>query len=97
MTVFYVTYTLPAGTDRKEFMAALAATGAIEASRAEEGCIRYDFFYPADAEDQVFLLEKWESREHQQAHLQTEHYARFKEAKESFGAVTVIDTDEVVG
>ncbi len=97
MTNFYVTYTLPEGTDRKEYVAALAATGAIDKSREEAGCIRYDFFYPVDSENQVFLLEQWESREHQQAHLQSAHYAEFKAVKESFGAETEIKSEDVIG
>ena len=97
MTNFYVTYTLPEGTDRKEYVAALAATGAIDKSREEAGCIRYDFFYPVDSENQVFLLEQWESREHQQAHCQTEHFAALGKLKEKYEAQTqIIVEDQVV-
>ncbi len=90
MTNFYVTYTLPDTAARDGYMKEVLASGVIEKSRAEDGCARYEYFYPVDSDNTLFLWEQWESREHQAAHCQTEHFARLGEIKEKYGAQTQI-------
>ena len=48
MTNFYVTYKCADKETRENFYREVKACGAPEKSRAEEGCIRYEFFYYAD-------------------------------------------------
>ena len=90
MTNFYVTYTLPDPAAREGYMKEVLASGVIEKSRAEEGCHRYAYYYPADSDTQLFLWEQWESREHQAAHTRTEHFAQLGGIKEKYGAQTEI-------
>ena len=90
MTNFYVTYTLPDAAAREGYMQDVLASGVIEKSRAEDGCIRYSYFYPVDSDTQLFLWEQWESREHQKAHCRTEHFAALGEIKAKYGAETEI-------
>ncbi len=90
MTNFYVTYTLDSREDRDAFFADVKACGVIEASRAEEGCIRYSYYYPADSENQIFLWEQWESREAQKKHTQQPHFKQLGELKEKYHMETEI-------
>lgn len=90
MTNFYVTYTLPDQAARDSYVQEVLEKGVIEKSRAEDGCIRYSFYYPVGSDNTVFLWEQWESRDHQKVHLETEHYAQFAAIKEKYGAVTEI-------
>lgn len=90
MTNFYVTYTLPDQDARDGYMKEVLDSGVIEKSRGEEGCIRYAYFYPVDSDHTLFLWEQWESREHQKAHCQTEHFAELGKIKEKYGAQTEI-------
>ena len=90
MTNFYVTYTLADPETREAYIKEVLASGVIEKSRAEDGCIRYEYFYPVGSDTTLFLWEQWESREHQKAHCQTEHFAALGKIKEKYGAETKI-------
>ena len=90
MTNYYVTYTLPDPAAREAYIKEVIDSGVIEKSRGEDGCIRYEYFYPVDSDTRLFLWEQWESREHQKAHCQTEHFAALGEIKVKYGAETEI-------
>ena len=97
MTNFYVTYTLADPETREAYIKEVLASGVIEKSRAEDGCIRYEYFYPVGSDTTLFLWEQWESREHQKVHCQTEHFAVLTGIKEKFGAVTEsLSEDQVI-
>lgn len=90
MTNFYVTYKMPDKAARDGYYAEVRDAEIIDKSRAEDGCIKYDFFFPADSDNTLFLWEQWESREHQAAHCQTEHFAQMAPLKEKYGVTTDI-------
>lgn len=90
MTNFYVTYTLKNKETRDGFYAEVKVSGVIEKSLAEDGCIRYAYFYPADTENQIFLWEQWESRQAQKVHTQQPHFQILSELKKRYGAETEI-------
>ncbi len=87
MYILHVTYTVKPG-EKESFVKAIADAGIDAASRAEDGCRQYDYFYAAQAEDQVLLVEVWDSVEAQQAHTQTAHFKQLGGIKEQY----VIDT-----
>ena len=78
-----VTYTAKDGY-AKQFVEDLEHSGVAQAVRAEDGCIRYDYYYSAKNENTVFLFEEWESENHQQVHLTQPHIATLKEIKEKY-------------
>lgn len=90
MTNFYVTYTLPDQAAREGYVKEVLDQGIIDKSRAEDGCIRYAYFYPVDSDNTLFLWEQWESRDHQAAHCRTDHFAALGKIKEKYGAETEI-------
>lgn len=63
-------------------------------SRKEDGCIRYDFFFPAESDNQLFLLEQWETREHQRVHCTSEHFLEMGTLKEKYSVTTEIVIEE---
>lgn len=91
MTHFHVTYKMSSKEARDGYYNAVKERGIIDKSRAEDGCIRYDFFFPADSDTTLFLWEQWESRDHQMAHCQTAHFAEMGPLKDEFGVTTDID------
>lgn len=95
MTNFYVVYKFKSGQAREEFYEEVKACGAAEKTRKEEGCLRYDFFFNADSDTEMFLFEKWESREAQQKHLKQPHYLEFAGIKERYGVETDITKEDV--
>lgn len=76
-----VIYTMKPGK-REEFLSEIAACGAQEAIRKENGCIQYDYFLSADDPDKLLLLEKWTSREAQAVHMTQPHMEKVAEIKE---------------
>lgn len=97
MTNFYVTYKFKDNHSRDAFYREAKACGAPEKTRKEEGCIRYDFFFAADADDEMFLWEQWESREAQKKHLQQPHYLEFAAIKEKYDVKTdILAQDQIV-
>lgn len=97
MTNYYVTYTLKDRAARDAYFADVKAAGVIEKSRDEDGCIRYDYFYPADSDNTLFLWEQWESREAQKAHTQQPHFAELGEIKAKYDVdVDILVEDQIV-
>ena len=94
MTNFYVTYKLADRHEREAFYGEVKKCGAAEKTRKEDGCIRYDFFFPADYDDEIFLWEQWESREAQKVHLQQPHYLEFAAIKGRYGVDTQIIAED---
>ena len=89
MFILHVTYTVKPG-EKENFVAAVAAAGIDTASRAEAGCVQYNYFYAAQAEDRVLLVEVWESVEAQAAHTQTAHFQKLAAIKERYVLQTVV-------
>ena len=94
MTNFYVTYTMPSKAERDGYLKEIQDAGIDETSRAEDGCIRYDYFYPVGADNMLFLWEQWESRDHQKAHCQTAHFAELGKLKEKYGVTAEIVVED---
>ena len=90
MTNFYVTYTAPDQASRDGFLAAVKENGIDVSSRAEDGCIRYDYYLPIDTDNQIFLWEQWETRDAQKVHCTLPHFQVLKEVKARFGLTAEI-------
>lgn len=97
MTNYYVTYRLNSKEDRDQYFKAVQENGIIEKSRAEEGCIRYEYFYPAESETNLFLWEQWESRDAQKKHTQQPHFALLGKLKEKYHVeADIVVEDQIV-
>ena len=55
------------------------AKDAIGPSRAEEGCIIYDFLQDPFSKDSFTFYEKWRSREDLELHFEEPHFKEFAE------------------
>ena len=86
MKNFYVTYVFHNKAERDGFLAEVRVLADI--TRREKGCVRYDYFFPVDDENVIFLWEQWESAEDQELHMKQAHFALIGKLKEKYGAVT---------
>ncbi|MDO4744986.1 MAG: antibiotic biosynthesis monooxygenase [Bacillota bacterium] len=84
MTNYYVTYTFKSKSERDMFYSKVKEAGVDVDSRAEEGCIRYEYYYHADFDNKIFLWEQWESRDAQAEHMKTPHFAVLTGIKNDF-------------
>jgi len=85
-----VTYTAKAGK-RAEFFKALNKIEVARHSKEESGNIKYDYFYPADSEDQLFLMEIWEDDAAVAFHAQTDHFKKLQSLKDDYVADVSIE------
>lgn len=74
------------------FLGALHALGFPEAVRAEEGCVRYEYYLPAEGDaDRVLLVEEWKSAELQALHMEQPHMKRLAEIKPEYVSETTVE------
>ena len=97
MTNYYFTYRLESQAARDGYFKEVKEKGIIEKSRAEEGCIRYAYYYPADSDTDLFLWEQWESRDAQKKHTQQPHFAVLGTLKEKYNVeAEIVVEDQIV-
>lgn len=60
----------------------------------ENGAIRYEYFLSAEENDMVLLMEEWESREAQQAHMNHPNMETIVAIKEKYVASTELKIQE---
>lgn len=94
MYTISVTFTcLP--NKREAFIEHVKKTGILDAIRAEDGCVKYDYYLSEKDENELLLIEQWQSKDHQQAHLQTPHMADLRAFKGDYISDTVLREIEV--
>ena len=74
-----------------EFLEAIMTEGLDVACRAEEGNIKYDYYFPADDSDEMVLIEKWKDAEALALHGTLPHFARIGELKNEYVDETIIE------
>ena len=94
MFTIYVKYTCLPGK-REDFVHTMKSTGIVDAIRAEDGCIRYDYYLSEKDPQELLLIEQWESKDHQQIHMTQPHMAKMKTFKDDFVASTTLGEIEL--
>ena len=90
MLLLLVKYTAKPGGGEK-FVREITDSGILDAVRAEDGCISYDYYFSAESPDTVLLIEKWVSPEQQEAHHQSAHMAELMRIKEKYILNTAVE------
>lgn len=80
---------------REAFIQRVKDTGILDAIRAEDGCIKYDYYLSEKDPNELLLIEQWESKEHQQIHIAQPHMARLRELKGDYITKTVLGEIEL--
>ena len=78
---------------REEFLRRVVEEGILTAIRREEGCLRYDYYLSCQNEDEILLLEAWDTDEHQRIHMEKEHMKRLRAIKDECIAETKLNRD----
>ena len=97
MIILHVSYTLKDPRQRNFFCAALAEEGVLSATRGEEGCREYRLFFPADREEEAFLLEIWDDPVSMAAHKATKQFYRLQELKTGYVLATAVKKYKLPG
>ena len=93
MIVLNVTYRCRPGM-RDEFLGRIYAEGIDVSSRAEDGNIKYDYYFPENDADGLLLVEKWRDEGALSAHALTPHFKRLTEFKPLYVLETVAERYE---
>lgn len=79
----HVTYTAKPGC-REQFVRKIVTAGILTEIRNEAGCLGYDYYFSAQDENVVLLIERWESEDHLRVHMTQPHMATLRQLKEEF-------------
>ena len=80
---------------REEYIEKLKAEGIVDAIRKEDGCIQYDYYFSEKDKDEILLLETWESKKHQEIHLEQPHMVKLREIKPDYVVSTKLGEFEL--
>ena len=80
---------------REEYINRLYKEGIVDAVRAEDGCIRYDYYFSEKDKNEILLIEAWETKQHQVNHIETPHMARLREIKGDYVLSTTLGEFEL--
>ena len=80
---------------RESFVERVKAEGILSDIRAEDGCLRYDYYFSEADENELLLVEAWETKRHQQIHIEQPHMARLREIKGDYVESTTLGEFEL--
>lgn len=94
MYTIYVKFTcLP--QKREAFIKKVTETGVLAAIRAEDGCHKYDYYLSEKDPNELLLIEQWETKNHQQVHLDQPHMVTLRSFKGDYITDTVLGEVEL--
>ena len=79
----YVRYTAKDGC-REAFVREIVEAGILTLIRQEPGCLAYDYYFSAQDENELLLIERWESAAHQRVHMEQPHMDAVRAAKAQY-------------
>lgn len=94
MYTIYVVFKCVPGK-REEYIEKLKAEGIVDAVRTEDGCIRYDYYFSEKDPDEILLIEAWETKKHQEIHIEQPHMAKLRELKPDYVVSTKLGEFEL--
>ena len=87
-TIYVIFRCLPGR--REAFVERVKQEGILAAIRAEDGCRRYDYYFSDSDENELLLVEAWDSKQHQQIHIAQPHMAQLRGFKDDFITKTTL-------
>ena len=73
------------------FVAEMYASGVRQAVLGEEGCVQYDYFYPAQGAGCALLLEQWRDEQAFSQHVSGTVMTQIRALKAKYGVETRIE------
>ena len=80
---------------RDEFYNAILASGIADASRAEKGNEKYEYYFSPENKNELLLIELWSSAEAVELHMSSKHYKELGELKKEYVTDTVFTRYEI--
>ena len=92
-TIYVVFKCLPGR--REGFVERVKQEGILAAVRAEDGCLCYDYYFSEADENELLLIEAWETKRHQEIHIAQPHMAQLRALKGDYIETTTLGEFEV--
>lgn len=81
---------------REAFIQKVKDTGILAAIRAEDGCIRYDYYLSEKDPNELLLIEQWQTKDHQQTHIAQPHMVQLRGFKDDYITKTTLGEVELL-
>ena len=81
---------------REAFVERVKKEGILDAVLAEDGCICYDYYFSDKDANELLLVEAWESKKHQQIHIEQPHMATLRALKGDYVESTTLKEFKVI-
>lgn len=81
-TIYVIFKSVPG--KREEYIKKLYDEGIVDEIRKEDGCIKYEYYFSEKDENEILLIEFWETKDKQQIHINQPHMARMREIKADY-------------
>ena len=94
MYQIYVSFVCLPG-QREAFVARVKEEGILADILAEDGCHRYDYYFSEANENELLLIEEWETKHHQEVHIGQPHMMRMHAFKDEYVASTKLGEFEL--
>ena len=94
MYTIYVVFNCIPGK-REAFVERVRAEGILDAVLAEDGCHRYDYYFSESDKNELLLIEAWETKRHQEVHIEQAHMAKLRSFKNDYVLTTTLREFEV--
>ena len=92
-TIYVVFKCLPG--KRESFVERVKEEGILAAVRAEDGCLRYDYYFSEANANELLLIEAWETKRHQEIHIEQPHMAKLRALKGDYIETTTLGEFQV--
>ena len=92
-TIYVVFKCLPG--KREAFVETVKREGILAKILAEDGCLRYDYYFSEADVNELLLIEAWETRRHQEIHIQQPHMAQLRALKGDYIESTTLGEFEI--
>ena len=94
MYTIYVVFKCRPGK-RESFVERVKEEGILAAVRAEDGCLRYDYYFSEADANELLLIEAWETKRHQEIHIEQPHMAKLRALKGDYIETTTLGEFQV--
>ncbi len=76
---------------RDKFISEVLDSNVLDKIRHEDGCLSYKYYLSIENDNEIFLLEKWTSKDCQKVHMTQPHMDVLKEIKNKYIEETSIE------
>ena len=80
---------------REAFVERVRREGILDDIRSEDGCLRYDYYFSESDKNELLLIEAWESKHHQEVHIEQPHMGKLRSFKDEYISATVLGEFEL--